>query len=108
MEMPETEPYQVQVGKAIEAVLRWLSENPIVPTDEQMAQIVAAWRQGHPENFYIHCSIEWQRRMFLVEPEMPKEIEDLIAKHFGVNPSDWVKQLAIESFRCGQRSKEHP
>ena len=80
--------------------LRWLSENPIVPTEDQMAQImcahVANWEQ-------IRSRIEaWQRRMFVApEPEVPEEIKDLV-EGMSWNSSTWRRIL--EAYRRGRQS----
>jgi hypothetical protein len=54
------------VRKNLEAAMRWLSENPIVPTEQQ------AWSmQDEYDSVKTKCSVqfffavEWQRRMFL-------------------------------------------
>jgi len=68
----------------LESALRWLSENPIVPTIEQLKAINAAWHEGNHlalgtgETSFV--LIEFQRRMFLApEPEIPPEIKDLLS-----------------------------
>ena len=54
-----------QIGKCLEAGLRWLSENPIVPTEQQLSDIAADAHVCMDE-----VIAEWQRRMFLApEPE---------------------------------------
>ena len=60
----------IQCGAALEAALLWLSENPIVPTEEQ-AQYMYDGKNGLGHAGTIrYCMIEWQRRMFLApEPE---------------------------------------
>ena len=67
----------VEVG--VEKALKWLSENPIVPTDEQMAELR---KNSYPMVFLKEqeanrklaqqekeMCVEWQRRMFLADPE---------------------------------------
>ena len=44
-QMPETEPFQETVRSALEAALRWLSDNPQVPTMEQATEMSD---NGHP------------------------------------------------------------
>lgn len=73
----------------LEAALRYWSENPIVPTKEQVADIAKvvyadmALPSLEDEDFYQKRSqeflAEWQRRMFLATaPEVPEEIKDLL------------------------------
>jgi hypothetical protein len=95
----------------LEAALRWLSENPIVPTEKQERKLDDAWMESKKDlaSRYYKCAhatefgaIEWQRMMFLEpEPEVPEEIKDLIA---GVHPD--VAPIAIEAFRRGQKAGE--
>lgn len=104
----------VVVGGVVEAALRWLSENPIVPSEAEMAKIMAYWREGHPENFYIYCSVEWQRRMFLApELEVPEEFNKAVifildeVSRRETAPSNAVPKLfkAFEAYRRGQKAK---
>lgn len=49
-----------QVQLALEAALRWLSDNPIGPTEQQDHEL-AEWSEEH----LGECPFaEWQRRMF--------------------------------------------
>ncbi len=81
----------------LRAALRWLSENPIVPTDEQINSMVdkgsdlhwgwdSYWRE-HTRDWLI----EWQRRMFAApDPEVTEEIEQaawevLVSRGVAVN-----------------------
>jgi len=78
------EPYGIH--GSLEAALRWLSENPIVPTDKQYkecllavdgpnAMIIRMYQEGEPQKVIA----EWQRRMFLTpEPEIPEDVKDLL------------------------------
>lgn len=61
-----------EVEAVIESALRWLSENPIEPTEDQLGDIFNwAEENGHYSNSktatYIGVEVfcEWQRRMFL-------------------------------------------
>jgi hypothetical protein len=56
----QPESFEQQRYASLLAALRWLSENPIVPTRAQVDQMVAdgTW-----------MAVEWQRRMFLADPE---------------------------------------
>jgi len=57
--------------EAVEAALRWLSENPIVPTDEQIHEMYpSASEAGISFTLVARFIAEWQRRMFIApEPE---------------------------------------
>ena len=60
----------------LEAALRWLSENPIVPTPEQALEMATGGKFDHFDNWELvrWGSSEWQRRCFLApEPELPEE-----------------------------------
>ena len=62
----------IQCGAALEAALRWLSENPIVPSVEQCDAIrdVLGPREDLMQWQVKEVAFEWQRRMFLApEPE---------------------------------------
>ena len=58
------------VKRMLKAALRWLSENPIVPTDAQIEEMKIKLVPVHPH--WSNIVAEWQRRMFLApEPEAP-------------------------------------
>jgi len=66
----------------LEAALRWLSENPIVPTDEQVEEMKTKLVPVHPH--WGNIVAEWQRRMFLApEPE-----DELVAYLKARNPEN--------------------
>ena len=86
----------------LEAALLWLSENPIVPTNEQTQGVCDSIFVG-PENLLDprDAMVEWQRRMFLApEPEVPEEIKDLVDS-FNL---PIYKEGLKESFRRGLKS----
>lgn len=64
----------------LEAALRWLSENPIVPTDQQEMEIYKKYISTVSDKAYpIYLLKEWQRRMFLApEPEVPEAVKDIL------------------------------
>lgn len=114
-------PYSEDVGDGdvrsiLEAALRWLMENPIVPTDEQRAELGRLAPYEDPGNGKIHSwvAVEWQRRMFLapeaIIPEgFPEEVYSLAWPDVsGVNnPSLTVKlhnDAVLEAFRRGQKA----
>ena len=67
--------YHPQIRIALEAALRWLSENPIVPTEADVMGILQERVESHHISGEEYCAIppatvrfvirEWQRRMFL-------------------------------------------
>lgn len=96
-----------QCSAALEAALRWLSENPIVPTDEQIQATCAAisedWRVGEPfEDTYRDLLVEWQRKMFLApEPEMiGSETVGEFCSRFKT-----IAEAATEAYKLGKQSK---
>lgn len=70
---------------AVEAALKWLGENPIVPTEEQHRKIIADWNSEYRvARGYVDFVGEWQRRMFIA-PDPDEEIKDLL---FSANLAD--------------------
>src|SRR5690349_12436275 len=75
-------------GQILEAALRWLTENPIVPTREQNRELLRCWTEHVGEldrdeegrvMYPRQIAVEWQRRMFLPpDPEIPDEVKDLL------------------------------
>lgn len=102
------------VKKGVEASLRWLSENPIVPTDEQILEMeklhqsdCSLWNRFGSSNNHAYYCYEWQRRMFLAppEPEVLEEIKDLLDSTDDPIFNGWKKKI-LEAYRRGQRSKD--
>jgi hypothetical protein len=100
--------------RALEAALRWLGENPIVPTDAQRAELgrICPYEDSGNGNVHSFIAVEWQRRMFLApEPEIPKEIEDFMfyigsGLHSDTQKGvDEVNQRILEAYRRGQQSR---
>ena len=96
----------------LSAALRWLSENPIVPTDGEAKEI---WRDtglcNEVDDDELRCIVvEWQRRMFLApEPEVPSEIRDIdawLTVYLGSHPEiENIRRNFLLTFRRGQQSK---
>lgn len=84
---------------ALEAACRWLSENPIEPTDAQLKDLWKSYRDhsgGIGSNEWV-CA-EWQRRMFLApEPDPDEPIKDILAR--SVKGDFDIR----EAFRRGQK-----
>lgn len=95
--------YKVVRG-TLEASLRWLSENPIVPTDEQWRTLNEERQWPDNSNRRRRSVIEWQRRMFLApEPEIPEAIKDLLEWDCDWG-SNYLKDYILEAFRRGQKA----
>lgn len=105
-----------QTRKLLEAALRQLSEHPIVPTDEQLADIRSSVRMEIPRDsrgfvdgskdmlwpWFKSILEEWQRRMFLApEPEVPEAIKDLMRDY---DREGSIGSLIVEAYRRGQRN----
>ena len=102
------------VRSMLESSLRWLSENPVVPTVEESKEL---WRTSgaaveltESKRASIYAT-EWQRRMFLVEEDrVPEEIKDmLLGISEELNPTVTGNEhnaAVIEAYRRGQKSKE--
>ncbi len=100
--------YPQWVEKTIEAVLRYISENPIVPTDAQIDAALDATK-GRPYGVFFCRSFlqEFQRIMFLApEPETPQEIEDLVAALDcqDAQTKESATRLLIEAYQRGAQT----
>ena len=104
----------------LEAALRWLSENPIVPSEADVMEILQERVESHHISGKEYCAIppatvrfvirESQRRMFLApEPEVPSEIRDIdawITVYLGSHPEiENIRRNFLLTFRRGQQSK---
>lgn len=91
--------------RVIISALVWLTENPVLPLDEEAARIVD---ETHFSTLTARC-IEfarlWQQRMFLApEPEVPNDVKELLYPDpNGVNFD--VNHTILEAYRRGQRSR---
>lgn len=102
----------VVLRDGLEAALRWLSEYPIEPSKSQQREIAVKMAQYQnarmgkfePSDYHIWFPIhEWQCIMFLEpEPEIPKEIADLIL--VGVNEQISNKNI-LEAYRRGKAAR---
>ena len=79
------DPHGYYLVGPLEAALRWLSENPIVPTLDQIESMrrLSSYTDK-PLCTYQDVAVEWQRRMFLA-PQSPDprqgKIERVIKEH---------------------------
>jgi hypothetical protein len=94
------------------AVARDLAQHPIVPTDDQLQIFRKQWdsegwvrTQENRGDFFRWCLLEWQRRMFLAEPEIPEEVKDLIFAEGVMYGAKGLNGRLAEAFRRGQHSK---
>lgn len=98
-----------QIPTVLEAALRWLSENPIVPTPEQARELIGPMVVLN-ETSLIFAIEAWQRRMFLApETEVPG-LDDVLESFISYMKTSKPPTLAeveakLEAYRRGQRSK---
>lgn len=94
-----------------EAALRWLSENPIVPTDEQIETEAIKQTGFYPnqsakkEAFVLGAkwAFEHQRRVFLAPvPDPDEAIKDLLDP-LDPNNRFLANQRILEAYRRGQQ-----
>ena len=82
------------IKRALQDFVRWLSENPIVPTMEQATEMSDS---GHPCVLDgVWYATEWQRRMFLA-PETPDEREMIVYECHNCKKS-WKQQFARKGY----------
>jgi len=91
------------VERILEAALRWLSENPIEPTQKQSRKLYADVPQGllvdEVPSWY---AIVWQRRMFLA-PELEmigQEPLEQFCSRFRT-----IGEAVLEAYRRGKEAK---
>ena len=94
-----------QLKVAIEAVVQWIAENPIVPTDAQVmamnAPVAADWN-----GWARVAAVAWQRIMFVApEPEIPRELALLLTRQGCTYTRDEIDGLIEKAYRIGQKSK---
>lgn len=102
-------------GVACEAAIRWLAENPIVPTFD----VTQAYFDSLPADLpakaaMARWAIEWQRRCFLApEPGIPEAVKDLLCDpvnagrglRFG-DMADKVNDAILEAYRRGRAERK--
>jgi hypothetical protein len=99
---------------AVEAALRCLSENPIVPTGDQAMrlrdiaiEVSARYGTKLPTGASESAvAVAWQSCMFLApEPEVPEELKDLLVNPvIGMVNGDQVNDRIKQAYRRGQKS----
>jgi hypothetical protein len=84
------------------AAIKWLSNNPIRPTVDQVkdiGRILAKDKDKYETS--SDFAVEWQRRMFLApEPKVPQAIKDLY-----VHGLHDFKAAILEAYNRGRNSK---
>lgn len=96
----------------LRGALRWLSENPVVPTDEQATQVEESIlvRRDHLHHLIMFAT-NWQRRMFLSpEEELPAEVKALLdetqVSRMGISYES-AQEAVAKAYRLGlQRGRE--
>lgn len=102
----------------LEAALQWLSENPQVPTLNQVDEMrvhlgikYCAWT-----TIIKPFLMEWQRRMFMAEDEVPEQLKPLMwdkwQKDHGIPeevrgwlPIDSHNNQVLAAYKLGQKSR---
>lgn len=100
------------IKERLEASLRWLSKNPIVPTEQQLQAIADEHNRGkcYPENILPYVT-GFQRRMFFApEPEIPEAIKSLLWKNVPQadefnDPVSQHNTIVLAAFLRGQNSR---
>lgn len=77
----------------LEAALRWLSENPIVPTVEQSSDMM----EKFPVNTTRNVCVEWQRRMFLKPDDLIQIPVGLMGRTFTRVEADAIIKVVNSS-----------
>ena len=112
--IPSTTDYSTKAVKlataAVEGTLRWLSENPLHPTDSQLREMVGdvqssigvnEWKAATEWRRMGKLWDEWQRRMFIapVDPRREKIIGVLsqsLGHASGLHPVDsWADAILV-------------
>ena len=80
--------------KCLEAALRWLSENPIVPTSQEVIETMEPFVIKDPTDFIIFGA-RWQHRMFLApEPEFDATLGGaLLGRTFTREQANAIKNI---------------
>jgi hypothetical protein len=92
--------------KEVGAVLRAISENPIVPTLEQVDSLREHADRLICREFWQELTVEWQRRMFLAPgPVVPEEVKDLMWEIVGSDiQNEAHNNCIIEAFNRGKKA----
>lgn len=92
---------------ALEAALKWLAENPIVPTREWLAEQLGMCHVTLlPETAASRIIAEWQRRMFLAPPSPTDGL--MFDKGRSDIWADEANQRIKMAYRDGLNQRESP
>lgn len=91
------------------AALRWLSENPIAPTEQMLGELITEFPpSGFCKTWGLsQVCTSFQSIAFLAtEPEVPEEIKDLLKEidDLPILLESRCKEIAAECFRRGQKA----
>ncbi len=104
---PDT-PNYIRANVVLEAALEWLSEHPIVPTDEQVEAMREGYNNSPCEMFARFTPGEWQRRMFLAPPAEILPLGDLLWDNNGYAAGHVMtrhREEILEAYRRGKESR---
>ncbi len=100
--------WSAAIDRLLEAALRWLSENPIMPSDAQVTNVLdEANDPGEPMRTLLPALLqEWQRRMFLApewqgpdweNPAIPAEVRFQMAR----KPHTLMNDQQVDAYNAG-------
>lgn len=90
----------------LEAAVKWLAENPVIPNDKQLREMCfdgSVNNNGTPADAWQITNYirEWQRRMFLA-PE-PDSLESLLSNVPELVEAEKYKRNIIEAYELGKK-----
>jgi hypothetical protein len=96
--------HQRDVQKMLLAAVRWLAENPIVPSKEDISVIATkAWAPN--ETCVIEIGKEFQRRMFLKRDITPEELKPLLyPEGFVIRNGAQANELIRKAYELGNKA----
>jgi hypothetical protein len=99
------QPHLRESLQSVEDAFVALAENPIVPTDEQLREIITIPQDREWQVKFVIGM--FQRRMFLAppEPEVPQELSKLFWEPGFTRNAELHNVQIVGAFRRGQRSK---
>lgn len=90
-----------EMEKHLEAALRWLAENPSIPSADWVHEKVTSIHDSLLiQTIIVRMIAEWQREMFLAaEPEYPADVLELLRTH----PKQ-AADVIVAAYRLGQKA----
>lgn len=97
--------YELILMRGLEAAVKWMAENPIVPTPQQASKIWDDARAGDPKYTERAC-VEWQKIMYL-GPEDPfeRDCADIVPTVAEVLTLRRVELDMREAYERGRKAK---